>query len=236
MQQRKTVTTLLIAFALIATSGPGAFAAPSATTSGSTVMDGDSITTAASPAVVHLANRRAVRIEPYSEARFQSSGNAVRVSVVSGQASYASANGMHAVAANESALIEPDSQLAPQSGSSGGGSTVEMCELVNQEELDLCSVTPKDKKCEWKLINAQESEVEALIAQGARYQGEDGLDCDNDKGPLIAIGAGAAAAAALGAGQIAGIVAGGVLGAVVVGNNVDDSGSTQPVVGVSPIN
>lgn len=235
MPYRKTVTSLLTAIALLLASAPGAVAGPKPTTSGTTVMDGDFITTAASPAVVHLANRRAVRIEPYSEARFQSSGNAVLLSVTSGQASYATANGMQSVAANESALLEPDTQLSPQGASGGGGGTVQMCELVNQEELDLCSDDPKNKKCKWRLINAQESEVEALIAKGARYQGEDGLDCDDDEGALVAIGAGAGILAAVGGAKVAGIVAGGVLGAVVV-DEIDSSGSTQPIIDLSPIN
>ena len=228
MLLRGAVTRVLIAAVLIAATSPGAFAA---TSSGSTLMDGDSVSTGPTAAIVHLANQRAVRIAPHSEARFVRSGNSVLISVTSGSASIPSADGMvWALGANESALIEPGGRLSPQGdgGSTPTGEQVELCELVNQEELELCSEKPKSKKCDWRLIEVRESEVEGYLAQGARYQGEDGLDCDKDIGPLILLGA-----AGLGAGKIAGIVAGGVLGAIII-DEVDDDGGDGPVTGLTP--
>ncbi|MGH9464106.1 MAG: hypothetical protein ACRD0X_00565 [Thermoanaerobaculia bacterium] len=192
--------------------------------SGATLVAPASLATGPTRAVVYLANETTVQLAEHSSVAFDAAPDGrIAIAVAAGSVSVGSPGGtMASYGAAAALMLDENGQAQVGEGAQVSRGKVALCELenTNASEISTCTADPRAAVCRWELIKVEASEVQSYLDRGARYQGQDGLDC-RDRAAALFIPA-AAAAAGMSSGAVAGIVAGSVLGAVVINDQVID--------------
>lgn len=206
---------------------------------GTTLLSPTLVATGARAGLVYLDNGQVLALGPGTRTYLEEAPEGeVRASVQSGSLLVRQSSGtLMTVAQNDVVQLDQEGAEIGEGKKVGGAEEmVELCRLVDwtAQLASLCSEDPSLYECDWELIEVAPGEVEAHLAEGDVYPGNDnneyGLDEDcNDE----------AAAAAAAPGWLANVsnselIVASVLGAVTIGYWIDQDDEDRAASLVQP--